>query len=294
MLLLATATAFAAAPSGEAVLLFQGRGETGAAPHGEGNVYAPEVHVEDGLYRMWDGGQGADGHDRIHYAESRDGITWERRGVVLDNGSANHINDPSIVRVDGLYYMYYTHAEEGVMDEIHLAVSEDGVDWRREGRVLKVGEEGAWDSLLVGRPAVIHEDGVFKMWYDGRGGRSLEESSGRHVGYATSEDGRTWTRHEGNPVFGQNAGGIEVKHVGERYVMLYESREGVKRAVSPDGLDWTDQGLWAANSGEPFDRHGRVTPFLLLGPGGRPAMLYFGAAAMDCWCGNAVAAQPLR
>ena len=48
---------------------------------------------------MWYGGQGRDGHDRIHLAESDDGVNWVRRGVVLDNGEANHVNDPSVVKV---------------------------------------------------------------------------------------------------------------------------------------------------------------------------------------------------
>ena len=41
----------------------------------------------------------SDGHDRIHLAESRDGLTWEKRGVVLEDKDANHVNDPSVVRV---------------------------------------------------------------------------------------------------------------------------------------------------------------------------------------------------
>ena len=66
--------------------ILEGRADSELAPHGEGNVYAPEVLVEGGVYRMWYGGQGRDGHDRIHLAESRDGIAWDRKGVVLDNG----------------------------------------------------------------------------------------------------------------------------------------------------------------------------------------------------------------
>src|SRR5688500_2809254 len=56
------------------VVLLRGEGEAEeAAPHGRGNVYAPDVLVEGGVYRMWYGAQGRDGHDRILYAESRDG-----------------------------------------------------------------------------------------------------------------------------------------------------------------------------------------------------------------------------
>ena len=82
-------------------LLLGGELATEVAPHGEGNVYAPDVHVDGNRYRMWYGGQGRDGHDRIHLAESEDGTKWVRRGVVLEDGTANHVNDPSVVRVGG-------------------------------------------------------------------------------------------------------------------------------------------------------------------------------------------------
>lgn len=54
-------------------LLLQGKKTTDTAPHGEGNVYAPDVLVEGGVYRMWYGGQGRDGHDRIHQLLAVDG-----------------------------------------------------------------------------------------------------------------------------------------------------------------------------------------------------------------------------
>lgn len=83
------------------------KGETSSelAPHGHGNLYAPDILLEGKLYRMWYGGQGRDGHDRIHYAESTDGQTWVRKGVVLEDRNANHVNDPSVAKVGGVYYM---------------------------------------------------------------------------------------------------------------------------------------------------------------------------------------------
>ena len=86
--------------------VLRGVGPLEIAPHGEGNVYAPEVRVEGNVRRIWYGGQGKDGHDRIQLAESTGGGDWVRRGVVLDVGDANHVNDPSIGVVGGTYYLY--------------------------------------------------------------------------------------------------------------------------------------------------------------------------------------------
>jgi hypothetical protein len=278
-------------------LLLQGKGKTEAAPHGEGNVYAPDVLVDGGVYRMWYGGQGRDGHDRIHLAESGDGLNWDRKGVALDNGEANHVNDPSVVKVVGTYFMYYTRAGAGVVDEIALATSKDGIAWEPKGVVLKPGRDGDWDGLLVGRPSVLFEDGIFKMWYDGRKDLPLgapaegvpkSPMSRRSVGYATSPDGLRWTKHPGNPVLGGDAGGVDVERLGSSYVMAYESHEGTRGATSDDGISWKDRGLWVPRSGGEIDRHGHVTPMLLMGDGGR-WRLYFGAARAVSWDRNSIA-----
>jgi hypothetical protein len=86
-------------------IVLQGQGHEEVAPHGQGNVYAPHVLAENGLYRLWYGGQGKDGHDRISYAESREGKKWVRKGVVLKDDKANHVNDPYVVKVNGRYFM---------------------------------------------------------------------------------------------------------------------------------------------------------------------------------------------
>lgn len=280
------------------VLVLDGRGEWEDAPHGEGNVYAPEVHVEAGQYRMWYGAQGSDGHDRICYAESNNGVDWERKGVAVEDATANHVNDPSIVRVGPTYFMYFTRAAQGIVDEIALATSDDGRKWEIAGVVLRAGEAGEWDALSVGRPAVLHEKGLFRMWYDGRkdlpasapaGDAPTAPGSTRSVGYATSKDGRHWVKHLQNPVFHHGAGGIDVKRVGDAYALAYESHGGTCLATSADGIDWRDQGLWVHRSGQALDAFGHVTPFLLTGRDGAIEAIYFGAARAPSWDRNAIA-----
>ena len=130
-------------PSLEIVLAAQG--DLQAGPHGEGNIYAPEVMLEPDHARMWFGGQGRDGHDRIFLAESADGVAWQQRGVVLEDPAANHVNDPSVVRTGDQYFMYYTLARKDVRDEIAVATfkrsvllsKDQGKTWKR------IAENGA-------------------------------------------------------------------------------------------------------------------------------------------------------
>ena len=277
-------------------------GETEAAPHGRGNVYAPEILVEGGVFRMWYGAQGRDGHDRICLAESANGTTWERKGVVLDRGDSNHVNDPSVVKVGGTFFMYYTRADEDVRDQIALATSPDGVTWTTRGTALAPGEAGAWDSLLVGRPSVLVENGRFRMWYDGRkdlpsgapaAGVPTSATSSRAVGYAESADGLVWTRPRAAPVFGHDAGGVHVVRTRRGLAMVWESGDGTHLARSSDGLDWQDAGLLAGLSGDSPDRFGHVTPFLLVDPADDRPTLFAGGARAASWDENTIVRVPL-
>lgn len=276
---------------GRVGVVLEGVEEYELAPHGEGNVYAPHVMIENGVYRMWYGAQGRDGHDRICYAESRDGLEWHKKGVAIDCGTSNHVNDPSVVKVRETYYLYFTRAERDIVDRIDVATSKDGIVWELQGVVVSPGAAGEWDSLVTGRPAVLFEEGVFQMWYDGRKdlplgspakGVPLSASSTRSVGYATSRDGLTWTKHSANPVFGHDAGGVDVSRREGELLMLFESHEGTQMATSADGIHWEERGFYARRSGEEVDGSGHVTPFLL-GDGSQSPRLYAGVSRDAGW-----------
>lgn len=272
-------------------VLLRGEAATELAPHGRGNVYAPSVVVDGPLWRMWYGGQGKDGHDRIHYAESPDaGRSWRRRGVVVENDSANHVNDPSVLRVDGKWFMFYTVAEHGTEDAIALAVSSDGLNWQKRGVVLAPGPKGTWDSRLVGRPSVLHENGRFRMWYDGQPTKEDRPAArlegARAVGLATSPDGVRWTRHSGNPVLQRGIGAVDVVRSADGYVLLYEGHAGTGAATSRDGVVWKDRGLAIRLSGTEADRYGQVTPHLV--HTGHDWQVFLGAASRKSWDGNSV------
>jgi len=223
---------------------------------------------------------------------------------VLEDKEANHVNDPSVVRVGNEWWMYYTRAGTDVLDEIALAVSCDGIVWEKRGIVLRPGAPGTWDALLVGRPSVLKENGRFKMWYDGRAdlppnapatGVPKSPTSQRSVGYAESADGIHWQRHGREPVFQDGAGAVHVARIGARYLMVYESHQGTQSAVSTDGLKWMARGYLVRNSGTPLDAHGQVTPFFLWSDAtGREARLFFGGAREAGWDCNLICFQTIQ
>lgn len=303
---------FNAIPLHTITQLFPGTLESEKSFHGKGNVYAPEVLYENGTYKMWYGGQGTDGRDQIHYAESSNGVNWNKLGVVLSNKNpkninggkdSNHINDPSIVKVNGTYYMFYTDAYAGEFDKISLATSTDGRTWTKKQTVLRpiLNPPYLWTTDRVSRPTVLHENGIFKMWFDTfcipkteyNGACDPEKKyypwPQRHIGYATSSDGYTWSMHP-TPVF--NGGAIDVVKYADTYFMVHESKIGTYIATSKDGLTWVDRGLWYGKSGKALDQSGHITPFIFISPlENKPTAMFFGAAGSPTgsWDQNSVA-----
>ncbi len=65
----------------------------------------------------------------------------------------------------------------------------------RQGPLTWSGPNLSFESLQAGYPSVLWDAGVYKMWYFG-----CTPSYFCQIGYATSQDGRTWTRY--GPVLG--------------------------------------------------------------------------------------------
>ena len=260
---------------------------------GSGNLYAPEIVKVEGQYFMWYGAQSEDFHDSIHFATSTDGRNWTKYGTVLETGENNHVNDPSVVYINGTFYMYYTVAPTKELDEIWMSTSENGMDWGTPIKVLDKAEDAEqWDSLKVGRPTVLYEGGVFKMWFDGSQRNATDEEevreeTGRHIGYATSLDGFTWTKWAGNPVT-HNSGAIDVEVIDGTYVLVEESQRGILYRIGSNETEWTASPQWLFHSvNNSFDPYGHVTPFILI-ENGEWVATYTGAATVKSWTENRI------
>jgi hypothetical protein len=137
------------------------------------------VLIEDGAWKMWyvSGskwemqGNRPKHYYHIKYAESTDGIHWDRQGVVcIDYGSSDEyaIARPCVIKDDGLYRMWY--CQRGESYRIGYAESRDGIQWvRKDEEVGMDVSESGWDSEMNEYPFVFDHRGERYMLYNGNG-----------------------------------------------------------------------------------------------------------------------------
>ena len=101
--------------------------------------------------------------------------------------------------------------------------------------------KATWDSRIRERGCVLHEGNRWHFWYTGY---NTDITDTRLLGYATSPDGLTWTRHSDRPIFTESW--VEDMHVvkqGDTYYMVAEGRNDIAHLLtSLDGVRWQDLG----------------------------------------------------
>ena len=112
---------------------------------------------------------------------------------------------------------------------------------------LVIPTSPGFDSLQAGYPSVLLENGIYKMWYFG-----CDPSYFCQIGYATSADGRHWSKlgvvlSPSLPEEGSISAYPEVRNVAGQYRMWYNGFDGVHYRIlaadSPNGVDWTKRGV---------------------------------------------------
>ena len=131
---------------------------------------------------------------------------------------------------------------------IGYAWSEDGVSWHKYESNPVLTAQLDWENGVILGTAVIKDGDLYKMWY----GADLKEWYPGTVGYATSPDGKNWTRNA-EPVL--LTGGPDdwdyniiapytVIKEGDTYKMWYYAGSPYRvfyigYATSTDGINWT-------------------------------------------------------
>jgi hypothetical protein len=131
---------------------------------------------------------------------------------------------------------------ESMVHVLKYAESDDGLTWRREGRIVLGGEW--WDGTnpapppgadhAFSRPCVVRDGGVYRMWYSCRGRRY-------RVGYATSPDGLTWRRRDDEAGIDVSASGWDSEMIA--YAHVFDHRGGRYMLYCGNGYGRTGFGI---------------------------------------------------
>src|SRR3989304_2684955 len=134
----------------------------------------------------------------IGLATSSDGKIWEKYPTPVLVGSSSwerQISPHSILKKDGVYYLYYVGRSQTAQDRIGVAFSNDGISWSKYSGNPIVTPTQNWEGSGVSWPSVIYENEIFKMVY-------MKVSFVTNAfGMAISTDGKTWTKFSTNPIF---------------------------------------------------------------------------------------------
>jgi predicted GH43/DUF377 family glycosyl hydrolase len=166
-----------------------------------GTCFDVSLLREDGRFRMWFSWRPK---QSVALVESKDGLSWSKPVIVLGpkkaSGWEEDINRPVVIRSGGLYRMWYTGQAKG-RSSIGYATSADGKTWKRVSDKPVLTAEKPWEKVAVMCPHVLFDDKdkLFRMWYSGG-----EQHEPNAIGYATSKEGLTWSKHEKNPIFRPN------------------------------------------------------------------------------------------
>lgn len=197
---------------------------------------------EGNHWRLWYTGYDGtrDGQKMLGLATSSDGLTWKRHPgnpIYKDHW----VEDVCVIPHDGMLYMF----AEGEQDRAQLLTSQDGVAWKRVGRLdVRLTNGDPISDGPYGTPTVWHEDGVWNLFY---------ERGDKGVWLGRSRDLKVFTNVQDEPVLVPGPDDFDhdliamnqiVKHKGRYYAVIH----GSKKPTDP-----TQPSLWATGLATSID-----------------------------------------
>lgn len=132
----------------------------------------PDIVYHDGRYMAYYiTYRTTTGKGGVGLAVSDDGMNWTDGGCVIQPGEDYDCNGTYFAGVwvddDGTFYLAYeckggADTEYGTLENVALAVSDNGVDWTKKGIILYADHNVWWQKANVGTPELYK---VGDMWY---------------------------------------------------------------------------------------------------------------------------------
>jgi predicted GH43/DUF377 family glycosyl hydrolase len=152
-----------------------------------------------------------------------------------------------VIKVGNKYEMWYHTGVDNIIS-IAYANSLDGINWTKEGIVLANGPSGSMTEYGHGSPAVLFDNGTYKMWTEMKNRTSPHSG----IGYSTSSDGINWTMASMPAIatdsINEEVFGPAILKKNEMYYLYYSVSYKEKNATlykinvatSTDGTSWNN------------------------------------------------------
>ena len=103
------------------------------------------------------------------------------------------------------------------------ATSDDGINWQCDSHICI---DAQYRGEAIGRPWVIKDEGIYKMWFSTRGIKNYRTKSGQHymIQYAESPDGINWQRRPDKFTFLNSKTGWDSEMLEYASVMKYKKK----------------------------------------------------------------------
>src|SRR5579872_4764669 len=161
------------------------------------------------LYRAQD----EKGTSRLGYAESTDGIHFDRRDEPVLSPSADYekdggVEDPRLVKFGDTYYLTYTGYNKKDA-QLCLATSKDLIHWERKGVIIPA-YQGNWNVAWTKSGAIVPEKigGKYWMYWLGTTADKTDQ-----MGLSYSDDLVHWTEATQTPVLPRRPGKFDSRVV---------------------------------------------------------------------------------
>jgi len=222
------------------------------------NVMSVILSLSLSLIYSCDGTNNSSRYESLIKISSTDGFKPYEGNPIIAVGpegsfDAGALGSMNILLVSGVFHCFYEtwgvrsekewDASEYESLTIGHATSIDGVNWTKDPQnpVLSPGGEGEWDETGVWDPYVIYEDGLFKMWYGGGGGRKPNFG----WAYAVSKDGSNFEKKgligKNNPSSVEDVHVVHDKESGLYYMYYWHGHDepnALRLVISPTETDF--------------------------------------------------------
>ena len=129
---------------------------------------------------------------------------------------------PFVLFENGIYKMWYAAIDKWEIENevpkhfynIKYSESIDGISWERND-IIAINYQNK-EEYAFGRPHVIIEDGIYKMWYAYRGDYYK-------IGYAESFDGKNWIRKDDEAGITNSKYGWDSEMIEYPYIFDYKN-----------------------------------------------------------------------